>query len=294
VVCIDGFFTFHEIIDCFYEAASEYIASRYPKIQPPDIGSVFPDSENLELINPEIEEYFKYASTYELEHREELEAYADWLFGQFILEYALPVSRTAYLYAFFPGSQIVRLPQHALTVTFLADGPFSLDEYLFFPDGRGDLRDFWWVDKKDWTISSGIKFPAPGENEGLDTFRRNLSLIDGWYLCWKAPTWPYDLSELAKKCSAAQYADKEEGSIERSGITRRSKGRPPKNDGIPQRAIRTYYLERLNKKDLPILQKEWILQDATVWAERILGINVPRSTMYRYLTPVFEAMDDRK
>ena len=64
--------------------------------------------------------------------------------------------------------------------------------------------------------------------------------------------------------------------------------------GLVQRAVETEFKNRLKKGDLPAGQKEATYAEAMAWAREYFGKEVSRSTVQRYLQPVFAEMDAHK
>jgi hypothetical protein len=90
--------------------------------------------------------------------------------------------------------------------------------------------------------------------------------------------------ELSPKNDSIRASD----ALDSSQINNR-RGAPKKGGGVIEHAVRTEFMDRFRSGQLTA--KDATVWEAIVWAERLLGERVSRSTMQRYLRPIFDAMN---
>ena len=268
--CPEGYFTLLEIYEFFDEYAGEkYLDEPAKFLKELDDGSM--------LYSVEDETQIK------------MDALQAWLFERFLVMNQRGFSACS------SAGVVLRLSEHVFARRRLQIGPLpeTREEQVKFVDHvRDPLK---WVHTSYFIIDSVKAISPDDENPSPWDLADSefLAPLNGWVVCWKPPSWPYDLNELAAKCE--DWENHIIGGLEKHQARLAvNRGRPPKANGIAQRAVHAQYMERLRKRDLPQDQREATVAEAIAWVKLILGEDVSRSTMQRYLEPVFAAMDAQK
>lgn len=265
--CPDGYLTLYEIY-----AEFGYAGYSFAKANPPSLSSH--DAPGFKIDTG-------------IEFDVKAQAYQEWLFQNFLSRFG------GSLFASLGNGVVLRLSEQVTYARNVFSGPFpeALEEQeaLIKHVGFGLA----WVNYDFFRIDPGKSLPLEEEETGpeLLEFADMLAPLRGCLVCWKPDKWPYNLPDLVKEC--ASYRDSPEA-VHRIKPETLPRGRPPKGGGIIQLAVRNTYLERLRAGGIPHMQREYVLNDAIAWAKRILGEDVSRSTMQRYLAPVFDEMDAHK
>lgn len=126
----------------------------------------------------------------------------------------------------------------------------------------------------------------------LDSAVKALSAFEGWALCWKPPNfdnWQSELRTLLMDDTLSRRNLQHEATPRLKRM-----GRPRRSEGIVESAIQREFFKRLAAGKLPSEQREAALAEAVEWAIGIFDETIPRTTMQRYLRPVFEKMDAHK
>jgi hypothetical protein len=270
--CPEGYLTLFEVV-----GALDVIASERQRCIPP--------RERPEHTDGRSERGF-YIDTGEREETE-AKAYSEWLFSLFM------IGQWNNLYACSPAGITLRLSREVTSASRVYDGPFPEDEA-----GQQGLIDHL---KYGLNYVSNLTFLiAPHKTSmNLDEFAEDiiggiLVPLLGWPVCWKPPKDDLTNEELHQICLAARDTDHKLGATIGEEMPKRKRGGQKHGGGMVEIAIHRQFSKQSSLTKYAPDQKEATLAEATAWAQEIFGLDVPRSTMQRYLAPIFEKMAAHK
>jgi hypothetical protein len=188
-----------------------------------------------------------------------------------------------------PSGTILRLGSYAFEANRVYFGPFPLtmaeQKALIghLEDGCFHIVDYY-----------GIIRPCADAEMigayGLETEVVSLSAFDGWAVCWKPKEYLSWKAELR-----AMLEDNSQPTIQVPRLDIHVKlGPPKKGGGVVEKAVQREFFRRLDLRKLPNDQREAAIAEAIAWAAHIFDEEISRSTMQRYLVPVFAKQDAHK
>jgi len=193
------------------------------------------------------------------------------------------------LFACSPNGLTLKLDvvsgRFASHLTSFEDFPTEIEEQKKLCELYGDIYTF----LTPMIFSISVTRQDDDDEFDYSDYKNTLGPLTGWPVCWKRPVSITNNTEFIEILSK-----KLENSSPIDMPTTRPRGAPPIGEGLVQRAIETEFRNRLRKGLLPSDQKEATYADAIAWARDLFGKEISRSTIQRYLLPVFAAMGAQK
>jgi hypothetical protein len=207
------------------------------------------------------------------------EAYREWLWRRFVHQTA------GNLYVTSPEGILLRLDVFSSNFWAIASPEFpeEPEEQRQLAEEQGDL--FYFI--RPGTFSIDVTHTPPDADD--PEFGAILARLDGWPVCWKPKSGRFDDDELSELLLLPVRELEPSRPPMPVGL-----GRPKNSAGTIEEIVVNWMRSPRIRTEVPSMKHETLVQEAIVFAQRAFKKTVSRSTMQRYLAPIFEEVDAQK